>query len=291
MGSSKNATSISGKISSQRGDSMGAMTAVFVHGVPETPAVWRGLLTALDRPDIVVLSLPGFGSARPAGFGATMEEYAAWLAAQLERLGDPVDLVGHDWGGGFVVRVVSTRPELVRSWVTDAAGIGDVEFEWHDFAKIWQTPQAGEDFWDQQLAAPAEERAGVFQMFGVPREPALDLASHIDRTMADCILDLYRSAVDVGERWGPDFAAIPAPRTGDHPRRRSLPERRLGDQGRRTGRRQDGRPRRARPLVDAPGPCPGGDRAARILGHPGLTAARSEAARPCQQAVTSRWAA
>jgi len=140
-----------------------------------------------------------------------MEEYAAWLVAELERLGDPVDLVGHDWGGGFVVRVVSTRPELVRSWVTDAAGIGDVEFEWHDFAKIWQTPQAGEDFWDQQLATSTEERAGVFQMFGVPEEPALDLASHINRTMADCILDLYRSAVDVGWQWGPDFAAIPAP--------------------------------------------------------------------------------
>ena len=62
---------------------MGAMTAVFVHGVPETPAVWRGLRAALDRPDTVALSLPGFDSARPAGFGATMEEYADWLAAQL----------------------------------------------------------------------------------------------------------------------------------------------------------------------------------------------------------------
>jgi pimeloyl-ACP methyl ester carboxylesterase len=107
--------------------------------------------------------------------------------------------------------VVSTRPELVRSWVTDAAGVGDAEFEWHDFAKIWQTPQAGEDFWDQQLAASAEERAGIFQMFGVPEEPARDLASHINRTMAECILSLYRSAVDVAKQWGPDFAAIPAP--------------------------------------------------------------------------------
>ena len=65
---------------------MGAMTAVFVHGVPETPAVWRGLLAALDRPDTVALSLPGFDSARPAGFGATMEEYASWLVAQLGTL-------------------------------------------------------------------------------------------------------------------------------------------------------------------------------------------------------------
>ena len=101
-------------------------------------------------------------------------------------------------------------PTSFRSWVTDAAGIGDVEFEWHDFAKIWQTPQAGEDFWAQQLTAPLPERAGVFQMFGVP-EAGLDLASHINRTMADCILDLYRSAVDVGKQWGPDFTAIPAP--------------------------------------------------------------------------------
>ena len=190
---------------------MGDMTAVFVHGVPETPAVWDGLLAVLDRPDTVAPSLPGFGTARPPGFGATMDEYAAWLTAELERVREPVDLVGHDWGGGFVVRVVSTRPDLVRSWVTDAAGIGDVDFEWHDFAKIWQTPQAGEDFWDQQLAASTEERAAVFQTFGVPEQPALDLASHIDRTMAECILDLYRSAVDVGKRWGPDFAAIPAP--------------------------------------------------------------------------------
>src|SRR5579859_1116774 len=180
---------------------MGAMTAVFVHGVPETPAVWDGLLTALGRPDTVALPLPGFSNARPAGFGATMDEYAAWLGQQLEQFDDPVDLVGHDWGGGFAVRVVSTRPDLVRSWAIDAASIGDVEFEWHDFAKMWQTPQAGEEFWDQQLAASAEERAAGFELFGVPAGAALDMASHINRSMADCILDLYRSAVDVGKQW------------------------------------------------------------------------------------------
>ena len=187
------------------------MTAVFVHGVPETAAVWDGLLAQLGRDDVVALSLPGFGNERPAGFGATKEEYAAWLVGELEAIGGPIDLVGHDWGGGFVVRLVSTRPDLVRSWVTDAAGIGDPAFEWHDFAKIWQTPKAGEEFWDQQLAAGVEERGGVFQLFGVPEAPARDLGSHIDRTMADCILSLYRSAVDVGKEWGPDFAAIPKP--------------------------------------------------------------------------------
>ncbi|HEV3292215.1 MAG TPA: alpha/beta fold hydrolase, partial [Streptosporangiaceae bacterium] len=57
----------------------------------------------------------------------------------------------------------------------------------------------------------AQERAGVFRAFGVPAEAALDLASQLSLTMADCILDLYRSAVDVGKQWGPDFAAVPAP--------------------------------------------------------------------------------
>ena len=45
----------------------------------------------------------------------------------------------------------------------------------------------------------------------MPAEPALDLAAQLSLTMAHCILDLYRSAVDVGKQWGPDFAAIPAP--------------------------------------------------------------------------------
>jgi len=187
------------------------MTAVFIHGVPETPEVWAKVIGHLDRSDVTTLHLPGFGRARPSGFGATMDEYAAWVISELEKIGEPVDLVGHDWGGGFVVRVVSTRPGLVRSWVTDAAGIGDVNFEWHDFAKIWQTPGEGEEFWKSQLALPVADRGAVFEMAGVGHDDAVDLAGHVDETMAQCILDLYRSATNVGKEWGPDFHDIPAP--------------------------------------------------------------------------------
>ena len=189
------------------------MTIVLLHGVPETPAVWDPLRAELGRPDVEALRLPGFGRPRPQGFGATMEEYLSWLVAEIERIGasGPVDLVGHDWGGGFVVRLVSTRPELVRSWVTDAGAIGDPGFEWHDFAKIWQTPVEGEEFFAQQLAVPAEEQAAVFEAFGVPLDRARDLAGWVDEEMARCILTLYRSAVDVGRQWGPDFVDIPSP--------------------------------------------------------------------------------
>ncbi len=187
------------------------MAAVFVHGVPETPTIWDGLRSCLRRDDVIALQLPGFGCARPDGFDATKEAYVAWLVGALEHISaqGPIDLVGHDWGGGFVVRVVSTRADLVRSWVCDAAGIGHVDFEWHDFAKIWQTPGAGEEFYAGQLATPAEARAAIFEtMFGVPHDAAIALNVPLDQTMADCILALYRSAIDVGKEWAPDFHDI-----------------------------------------------------------------------------------
>src|SRR2546421_391922 len=189
------------------------MPAVFVHGVPETPALWDGLRAHLGRTDTVALQLPGFGCARPEGFGATKEDYVAWLEGELEALGPTgeVDLVGHDWGGGFVLRLVSERPELVRTWVSDAAGLGDVTFEWHEFAKLWQTPEAGEEFFRQQLAEPGEGRGGIFETFGVPHDAALAMGGWLDEAMAASILALYRSAVDVGKEWGPDFHDIPKP--------------------------------------------------------------------------------
>jgi pimeloyl-ACP methyl ester carboxylesterase len=189
------------------------MPAVFVHGVPETPAIWDALRSHLQRDDVIALQLPGFGCPRPEGFGATKEEYVAWLVGELEKIAPqgPIDLVGHDWGGGFVVRLVSTRADLVRSWMCDAAGLGDVNFEWHDFAKIWQTPVEGEQFYADNLAIPADERGAVFEMFGVPHDAAIALGKPLDQTMADCILALYRSALDVGKEWAPDFHDIAPP--------------------------------------------------------------------------------
>ena len=189
------------------------MPAILVHGVPETAAIWDPLRSHLDRSDVIALALPGFGRGRPERFGAGKDEYVAWLIAELEKHRDqgPVDIVGHDWGGGFVIRLVSLRPDLVRSWVTDAAGIGHESFEWHELAKVWQAAGAGEEFFARQLTEPVEARAGVFIQFGVGREQAIAIAGAMDQTMADCILPLYRSAIDVGRDWSRDFRDIPAP--------------------------------------------------------------------------------
>ncbi|NJP88672.1 alpha/beta hydrolase [Nonomuraea sp. FMUSA5-5] len=188
------------------------MTVVLVHGVPETPSVWDPLRAALGRQDVRALRLPGFGGPRPDGFGSTKEEYVAWLAGELESMGgEEIDLVGHDWGGGLVVRLVSLQPELVRSWVTDAPGLGHPDFQWHDLARLWQTPGAGEQFFEQLAATPVEARVGAFEGFGVPREHAASIAGGIDAVMGESILALYRSAVRVAEEWSPAFTDIPAP--------------------------------------------------------------------------------
>ena len=187
------------------------MTAVLVHGVPETARLWDALRSELQRDDVVALSLPGFGNPLPEGFEPTKDAYADWLIGEVEALGQPVDLVGHDWGGGFALRLVSIRPDLVRTWVLDAAGMADPDFAWHDFARMWQTPGEGEAFMEGWLAASPADKAATFGAGEEPSESVQAMAAAIDRTMTDAILTLYRSAVRTQDDWGDDFVDIPRP--------------------------------------------------------------------------------
>jgi pimeloyl-ACP methyl ester carboxylesterase len=177
--------------------------AVFVHGVPDTAAMWEPLVARLQRTDVVTLALPGFGNARPEGFAATKEAYADWLVGQIEAFGEPVDIVGHDWGCLLTVRAVCLVPERIRSW---AAGSGPVDagYVWHDTAQLWQTPAVGEQVME---AMTPELLAGVYTSEGFDDEHAATAAARVDDEMKQCILDLYRSAVTVGAEWGPDLAA------------------------------------------------------------------------------------
>jgi pimeloyl-ACP methyl ester carboxylesterase len=183
---------------------------VFVHGVPETEQLWDRLRSEIDA-DSIAVSLPGFGCARPDGFAATKDAYADWLAAELEKIGAPVDLVGHDWGAGLTYRIATTRPDLLRSWAADVANIMHPDYEWHDFAKTWQSDQ-GEAFFEAQASSPVDQRVPLFESMGVPREDAEKMLSRGDRTMGDCILALYRSATpNPYSDWGSLFAPTEAP--------------------------------------------------------------------------------
>ncbi|MEX0683920.1 MAG: alpha/beta hydrolase [Dehalococcoidia bacterium] len=176
------------------------MPAVLVHGVPDTYRLWNAARSHLSRKDVVTPSLPGFDSPTPDGWTATKEEYIDWLIGEVEKIGEPVDIVGHDWGALLTARFVSLRPDLVRTWALGAGAIDDA-YVWHDMARSWQTPGMGEQVM-QAMSGPALE-AGLAGG-GVPATDAAETASHIDETMKDCILKLYRSAVNVGTEWQSD---------------------------------------------------------------------------------------
>ena len=184
---------------------------VFVHGVPETAALWDKVRAHLDA-ESVALSLPGFGTPRPDGFGATKDEYVDWLLAELDGIDGPIDLVGHDWGAALTYRVATAHGERLHSWVTDNLNGIRPDYEWHDFARIWQTPGEGEQFWADTLALPLEEQAAIFEVVGVPHDDALTLAGWADETMSGCVLDLYRSAVPNNfATWNEPFRPTSAP--------------------------------------------------------------------------------
>jgi pimeloyl-ACP methyl ester carboxylesterase len=192
---------------------MAGMTVVFVHGVPETSALWKGVRAHLDG-DTIAVDLPGFGTPRPAGFGATKDEYAQWLADALRRLDRPVDLVGHDWGAGFVLRVATAHDVPLRSWAVDVGAVFHPDYVWHDLAQVWQTPGVGEERTAATVAAGPDARAGFMQAAGVPEADAPMVAAAYDATMGGCILDLYRSAVpNPYADWGRELAR-PAPAPG-----------------------------------------------------------------------------
>ena len=189
---------------------------VFLHGVPETAAIWDEVRAAIDD-DSMAFALPGFGCDRPDGFTATKDAYVEWVVQGLGAIGEPVDLVGHDWGAGLTYRIATAHGDLLRSWVADVGNIAHPDYEWHDIAQLWQTPGDGEAFVAAQAATPAEERAPMFEAMGVPAHHALEMAAASDDVMGESILALYRSATpNPHADWGP-WSPTSAPGMVLHP--------------------------------------------------------------------------
>ena len=180
------------------------MPAVFVHGVPDTHRVWRALIRQLRRDDVVTLSLPGFGHEVPPGFDCSKEAYCDWLLREVDNVDGAVDLVAHDWGAILALRVASVEPTLIRTWAVGGAPL-DPEYEWHKVAKLWQTPEVGEQVMEKLTP---ETLAPGLVAGGVPAADAAEAARHVDATMKRSILALYRSGVRVGAEWEHGLARV-----------------------------------------------------------------------------------
>jgi pimeloyl-ACP methyl ester carboxylesterase len=183
------------------------MNPLFVHGVPETFHIWEDVLERLGLSLDHALSLPGFLEDADPGFEATKDDYVDWLIAEVERVGKPVDLVGHDWGFILATRVASLRPELVRTLIGGSGPIS-ATYEWHPLARIWREEGAGEE-WFRTLNpnAFAQNLIGAGVRAGLAHAEALRLQNP---SMHRSILRLYRSSVSVGAVWERDLHRVTA---------------------------------------------------------------------------------
>jgi pimeloyl-ACP methyl ester carboxylesterase len=185
------------------------MPALLIHGNPDTAALWDRVRNHLGpyQDEVVAADLPGFAQPAPEGFPCTKEAYVDWIVKRLEELGGSVDLVGHDWGSLLVQRVASIRPDLL-STVTCGGATVDVDYEWHPLAQVWQTPDEGERYMENELT----DEFGISHLEenGVPPEYAernMWLTPHGKTT----ILELYRSAIHIGAEWQPDLERVEVP--------------------------------------------------------------------------------
>ncbi|HVG94521.1 MAG TPA: alpha/beta hydrolase [Planctomycetota bacterium] len=180
------------------------MTVVLVHGSPETAAIWRPLQAVLPL-ESVALSLPGFGSPRPAGWVGTKDALAGWLAKELARLPGPVDVVGHDVGGLLTMRVASAFDVPLRSWASDVPDIFHPAMTWPDRVHELQKPGVGEALLKATRDLPeADPKSLVSRLRGVglPIEIAREVAGAHDGAMSLSVLDFYRSAIpNVAADW------------------------------------------------------------------------------------------
>lgn len=186
---------------------------LFIHGVPDTPAIWQPLLRSLGdvAADDSTPALPGFKQPAPKGFPCTKDAYADWLIREIEAIharSGPIDLVGHDWGALLTLRVASLRPELLRSWVISNAAI-DPLYQGHRVARMWNRPLLGELLMAVTRADALEKSLAEA---GVPADvAAAEAAAWKLGHMKPCILKLYRSANGLRFKgpWVDDLANLP----------------------------------------------------------------------------------
>ncbi len=93
---------------------------VLLHGFPQRATSWAKVAPLLHARGLRTIAPDQRGysrSARPRGRSAyRMAELVEDVVALVEELGgQPVDLVGHDWGAGAAWSVAAAHPDLVRT--------------------------------------------------------------------------------------------------------------------------------------------------------------------------------
>jgi pimeloyl-ACP methyl ester carboxylesterase len=104
----------------------GGPDVVFVHGLFGQGKNWTTIAKGLaDGHRVTLLDLPNHGHS-PWTERVDYLDMVELVAAELERLGQPVTLVGHSMGGKVAMQLALRRPELLRALVV--VDIAPVEY-------------------------------------------------------------------------------------------------------------------------------------------------------------------
>ena len=94
---------------------------VFLHGYPDTNAVWENILPDLEKEAYVLrVSYPNFSQQETTKKGLTLEELADRIKATIDHVNDTkrkVVMVSHDWGCMFGYYVDYRHPGTVTEMI------------------------------------------------------------------------------------------------------------------------------------------------------------------------------
>jgi len=90
---------------------------VALHSSASNASQWDGLIADLsERHDVFAYDLPGYGKdPQQDGTNAGLDALAEPVLDKIAKLGEPVHLVGHSFGGGVAIKIALARPDLVVS--------------------------------------------------------------------------------------------------------------------------------------------------------------------------------
>lgn len=178
---------------------------VFVHGNPGPMDDWEHMIPAVSTfARAIAMDMPGYGRAdHPRRFDYTIDGYSRYLGKLLDKLGvDRAHLVLHDFGGPWGLRWAMENLGRVGSVTLVNCGVLR-GYEWHGFARIWQTPILGE------LSMLTSTRSGMKRALDAMNPKPLPDAfydrvdKYADWGHKRAVLRLYRASKDVGRHAPP----------------------------------------------------------------------------------------
>ncbi len=175
--------------------------ALFLHGNPDTSRIWKGVIDRLEhRYRCLAPDLPGFGRSEVDldTFDFSLDGLAHWVEDVLNStgVGEPVNLVVHDFGGIFGLAWAVQHPDRVRT-IAITNTLFHADYRWHVWARIWRTPYLGEfSMWTFSVPILGRLSARLSIKLGSRKLPMAEIDRTFDefgvRTRAT-VLRLYRA--------------------------------------------------------------------------------------------------